>query len=66
LLPEGHTQAEALATQWSLGSPDRVVVSPCRRTEGIVGQEVQLEALAGGAGLDEAGLSAGSASIGRR
>lgn len=32
LLPEGHTQAEALATRWSLGRPDRVVASPYRRT----------------------------------
>lgn len=32
LLPVGHAQAEAFATRWSLGRPDRVVVSPYRRT----------------------------------
>lgn len=32
LLPEGHAQAEALAAGWSNGRPDRVVVSPYRRT----------------------------------
>ena len=34
--------------------------------EGIVGQQVQLEALASGAGLDEAGLRVGFASVGGR
>ena len=34
--------------------------------EGIVGQQIQLEALACGAGLDEAGLCAGFASVGGR